>query len=93
MEEALGYLVRKVKRVQHGSFRQQGFFLGSGVVEAGCKTGIGARREQSGLFGSVTGAEKIPAWRCLQARRRRDAFWPFGLDQPAARKDARVLAA
>ncbi len=54
---------------------------------------IGARREQSGLFGSVTGAEKIPAGRCLQARRRRDAFWPFGLDQPAARKDARALAA
>ncbi len=89
----MGYCVRKVKRMQHGPFRQQGFFLGSGGVEAGCKTGIGARREQSGLFGSVTGAEKIPAGRCLQARRRRDAFWPFGLDQPAARKDARALAA
>jgi hypothetical protein len=27
--------------MQYGTFRRQGFFIGSGVVEAGCKTVIG----------------------------------------------------
>ena len=93
VEEALGYFVRNVERMQYGTFRQQGFFIGSGVVEAGCKTVIGARCKQSGMFWSVPGAENILALRCLQASRRQDAFWKFRLDQHAARNDALALAA
>jgi hypothetical protein len=38
MEKALGYFEHNVERMQDGSFRRRGFFIGSGVIEAGCKT-------------------------------------------------------
>ena len=53
VEEALGYFVNNVARMQYGTFRRQGFFIGSGVIEAGCKTIIGSRCKQSGMFWSV----------------------------------------
>ena len=43
VEKELGYFVGNVARMQYGSFRAQGYFIGSGVVEAGCKTAIGSR--------------------------------------------------
>lgn len=93
VEEALGYFVRNVARMQYGSFRAQGFFIGSGVIEAGCKTVIGARCKQSGMFWSVRGAENILAFRCIHASRRLDQFWKHRLNRSAARNDALPLAA
>src|ERR1043166_1155284 len=52
VEEALGYFERNVSRMKYGTFRAAGYFIGSGVVEAGCKTVIGARCKQSGMFWS-----------------------------------------
>ncbi|MGO8676136.1 MAG: hypothetical protein ACLQVX_09735 [Limisphaerales bacterium] len=39
--------------MRHRTFRRQGLFIGSGVIEAGCKTLIGSRRRQSGMFWST----------------------------------------
>ncbi|HEY6342295.1 MAG TPA: hypothetical protein VIY49_12445, partial [Bryobacteraceae bacterium] len=39
-------------------------FVGSGVIEAGCKTVIGQRLKQSGMFWTVSGANSILALRC-----------------------------
>lgn len=50
-----------LSRMQSGAFRQQGLFLGSGVAEAGCKTVIGPRGRQSGMFGRQRGAERVLA--------------------------------
>lgn len=50
VEQAVGYFVRNVNRMQYGTFRAVGYFIGSGVVEAGCKTLIGGRCKQSGMF-------------------------------------------
>ena len=38
--------------MQYGSFRAAGYFIGSGVVEAGCKTVIGGRCKPSVLVGT-----------------------------------------
>ena len=73
--------------------RQQGFFIGSGVVEAGCKTVIGARCKQSGMFWGKRGAENILALRCIHASRRLDDFWKMRLNAHAARNDCLALAA
>ena len=43
VEKELGYFVNNVPRMQYGTFRRHGFFIGSGVIEAGCKTVIGSR--------------------------------------------------
>lgn len=93
VEKELGYFVRNVARMQYGTFRRQGFFIGSGVIEAGCKTVIGSRCKQSGMFWSVPGAEHILAFRCIHASRRIDSFWKHRLNQHAARNDTLPLAA
>src|SRR5437879_11201138 len=93
VEDALGYFVNNVKRMQYGTFRQQGFFIGSGVVEAGCKTLIGSRCKQSGMFWGKPGAQNILALRCIHASRRLDEFWKERLNAHAARNDCLALAA
>lgn len=88
-----GYFERNVERMQYGTFRKQGFFIGSGVVEAGCKAVIGARCKQSGMFWSQPGAEHILAFRCIHSSRRIDDFWKHRLNQHAKRNDALSLSA
>ena len=93
VEEQLGYFVRNVPRMQYGTFRKQGLFIGSGVIEAGCKTVIGSRCKQSGMFWTVPGVDHVLALRCVHASRRLDSFWKYRLNQQAARNDALPLAA
>jgi len=93
VEQALGYFVRNVNRMQYGTFRAAGYFIGSGVVEAGCKTVIGGRCKQSGMFWSESGAQNILALRCIHSSRRLEDFWKYRLDDQTARNDALPLAA
>ena len=93
VEKELGYFVNNVARMQYGTFRRQGFFIGSGVIEAGCKTVIGSRCKQSGMFWGEPGAENILAFRCIHASRRLDEFWKERLNTHAARNDCLALAA
>lgn len=93
VEEALHYFVSNVSRMQYGTFRAAGYFIGSGVVEAGGKTVLGARCKQSGMFWSESGAQNILALRCIHSSRRLDTFWKHRLNAHAARNDALALAA
>lgn len=92
VEEALHYFVTNVKRMQYGTFRKVGLFIGSGVVEAGCKTVIGGRCKHSGMFWSQSGAENILAFRSIHASRRLDQFWRAYLDAFAAENDSLPFA-
>ncbi|HEY9173669.1 MAG TPA: ISKra4 family transposase [Verrucomicrobiae bacterium] len=87
VEEELDYFVHNVKRMQYRTFRRQGLFIGSGVIEAGCKTIIGSRCKQSGMFWGTPGAQNILALRCVHASRRRDQFWKERLNTQAAQND------
>lgn len=93
VEERLGYFLRNVQRMQYGTFRKAGYFIGSGVVEAGCKTVIGGRCKQSGMRWSESGAENILALRCIHSSRRLGEFWKHRLNSHASRNDALHLAA
>lgn len=93
VEEALHYFVSNVGRMQYGTFRKAGYFIGSGVVEAGCKTVIGGRCKHSGMFWSEPGAENILALRCIHSSRRLEDFWKHRLNTVAARNDCLCLAA
>ncbi len=77
VEQQLHYFVNNVSRMQYGTFREEGFFIGSGVIEAGCKAVVGRRCKQSGMFWSVSGAIHILAIRCINTSRRYDDFWAF----------------
>lgn len=93
VEKELGYFANNIQRMQYGTFRRQGFFIGSGVVEAGCKTVIGTRCKQSGMFWGKPGAQNILALRCIHTSRKLDAFWKERLNAHSARNDCLVLAA
>jgi len=93
VEKELGYFVNNIARMQYGTFRTKGFFIGSGVIEAGCKTVIGARCKQSGMFWGRPGAQNVLALRCIQSSRRLAEFWKDRLNNHAARNDSLMLAA
>lgn len=93
VEEQLRYFVNNTNRMQYRTFRRQGLFIGSGVIEAGCKTVIGSRCKRSGMFWGKPGAVNILALRCIHASRRLDQFWKERLNTQAARNDSLPLAA
>ncbi len=69
------YFERNAERMRYPEFRRQGLFVGSGVVEAGCKTVIGARLKRSGMFWTVRGANAIIALRCCRRSGRFEDYW------------------
>ena len=69
------YFERNAGRMRYPEFRRQHLFVGSGVVEAGCKTVIGSRLKQSGMFWTVCGANSIIALRCCHLNGRFEDYW------------------
>lgn len=69
------YFERNAERMRYPEFRSQGLFVGSGVIEAGCKTLIGSRLKRSGMFWTLRGANAVIALRCSRYSRRFDDYW------------------
>jgi len=69
------YFQRNAARMRYPQFRRQHLFIGSGVIEAGCKTVIGLRLKQSGMFWTVRGANAIIALRCFRLSRKFEDYW------------------
>jgi len=69
------YLEKNKDRMLYGRFRAQGLFVGSGVIEAGCKSLIGHRLKQSGMKWSLRGANSIIALRCMMQSDRVEDYW------------------
>jgi hypothetical protein len=73
--KALAYFKTNAQRMRYGYFRDLGLFIGSGVVEAGCKSVIGQRLKQSGMRWNIPGATGILTLRCHQASNRWEHIW------------------
>jgi len=69
------YFERNAERMRYPKFRRQHLFVGSGVIEAGCKTVIGSRLKRSGMFWTVRGANAIVALRCCHLNGRFENYW------------------
>lgn len=69
------YFERNAARMRYPEFRRQHLFIGSGVIEAACKTVIGSRLKQSGMFWTVRGANAIIALRCHRLSRKFEDYW------------------
>ena len=69
------YFDKNAARMRYADFRAQGLFVGSGVVEAGCKSVVGGRCKHPGMFWSRSGAHAILQTRCSLLSRRYDADW------------------
>ena len=78
------YFERNAERMRYPSFRRQHLFVGSGVIEAGCKTVVGSRLKQSGMFWTVRGANAILALRCSHLNGRFEDYWEQRREAQAA---------
>jgi hypothetical protein len=76
VEKELGYFLNNAPRMRYKWFRSRGLFVGSGVVESGCKAVIGQRPKLSGMRWTVAGADAIATLRCQQSGRPEDRIWP-----------------
>jgi hypothetical protein len=69
------YFANNAARMNYPRFRKQNLFVGSGVIEAGCKTVIGHRLKHSGMFWTLKGANAILALRCSHLNGRFQDYW------------------
>lgn len=86
IEEKISYLKSHASRTEYGKYREQGYFIGSGVIEAGCKTVVGSRLKQSGMFWSKRGAENILDMRCLFLGTDLERVWVKRIELKAKQK-------
>ncbi len=77
LEKEIGYFEKNKERMRYRNFRKQGLFVGSGVVEADCRTVIGQRLKQSGIHWTVGGANNVNALRCCILSNRWEDFWEY----------------
>lgn len=75
LERERKYFETNAERMRYADFRRQGLFVGSGVVEAGCRTIIGLRLKQSGMHWTIRGANAIIALRCLELSGLWEQYW------------------
>lgn len=76
----IAYLDKNKEHMRYAEFRRQGLFVGSGVVEAGCKSVIGLRLKQSGMEWSVRGANAVITLRCMLQSGRLEEYWESRAD-------------
>ena len=74
-KKQIAYFERNRSRMWYQTFRQAGYFIGSGVVEAGCKTVVGQRLKLSGMLWSRKGACHLLTVRCALLSGWFDDFW------------------
>ncbi len=71
----IAYFDKNKERMRYAHFKAQGMFVGSGVIEAGCKNIVADRLKKSGMEWSVRGANAIIALRCTELSRRTENYW------------------
>jgi len=71
----LDYFDKNRQRMRYAEFRRAGLFIGSGVVEAGCKIVIGQRAKQSGMKWTEAGLLNVLNPRCALMGGQFDDCW------------------
>lgn len=71
----IAYLSHNLPRMQYDQYRAEGLFIGSGVIEAGCKTVVAQRAKLSGMFWTVQGVQNILTLRCHLLGGQLNTFW------------------
>jgi hypothetical protein len=75
--KALAYFETNRSRMAYDKFRANGYFIGSGVVEAACKTLVGQRFKGAGMHWSLRGLKCLLSIRTAILSRRYDHFWTW----------------
>lgn len=75
LEKQIAYFEHHQDKMRYKTYRAQGLFYGSGVVEGGCKSVIGQRLKESGMFWTETGAASVLNLRTALKSNRWDECW------------------
>lgn len=75
LDNEAAFFERNTERMRYAQFRAQKLFVGSGVIEAGCRAVIGRRLKNSGMFWTVRGANAIIALRCNRISGKFEDYW------------------
>jgi hypothetical protein len=75
IKAALRYFTRNQKRMKYSKYLAMGLPIGSGVVEAACKTVVESRLKRSGMRWSIPGGQYILNLRSIILSNRWDSFW------------------
>lgn len=75
VETTLAYFRKNKHRMRYAEWRRQGFMIGSGLVEAACKTLVGQRLKLSGMRWGMRGAQSILTMRGWDQSERFDEAW------------------
>lgn len=59
VQKATTYFQNNRHRMHYPQFRAQGYQIGSGTIESGCKRVIGARLKQAGMTWTLQGARQV----------------------------------
>ncbi len=71
------YFRSNAKRMQYDVYRANGWFIGSGVIESGCKTVIAQRFKCSGMNWSPKGVNALLPLRTLHKSNRLEEFFRY----------------
>lgn len=74
-QKALDYFEKNRNRMRYREFQERGYFIGSGVVEAACKTLVTQRFKGAGMHWSEQGLSHILSIRTALLSHRYDEFW------------------
>ena len=75
LKTELGYFRQRRRRMRYAAMKAQKLPIGSGVVEAACKTLVTQRMKRSGMRWRHVGGQAILTWRGLAQSERFDHGW------------------
>ena len=75
VRKAIHYYEGNRHRMRYREFRDRGYFIGSGVVEGGCKNLIGARFKHGGMKWTKSGLQSMLQLRLAVFNQRWDYLW------------------
>ena len=71
-----GYFIGNHHRMQYADFRANGYYIGSGPVEAACNTIVKQRAKRAGMHWTIRGLDPVLALRTLHQSSRDQILWP-----------------
>lgn len=77
IHKALAYFREHRHRMRYGALRAQNLPIGSGVVEAACKTLVSQRLKRAGMRWRTAGGQAILTFRALCQSERFERAWPL----------------
>lgn len=75
IRQTIGYFTQNKERMRYFEFLSRGLPIGSGPVEAACKTVVDARLKRSGMRWNINGGQQVLNMRVQHLSKRWKPFW------------------